>query len=73
MIRVLLNLYSLLIIVDAVLSYLPQYQEHSIAKKIKFFADFILNPIRRFLPKEWPVDVSPLVAIVFIRLVQLLW
>lgn len=73
LIRALLNLYALLIIVDAVLSHLPQFQDQSWSRKIKFFADFILSPIRKFLPRNWPVDVSPLVAIVLIRLVQLLW
>ena len=72
-IRPLLNLILILLIVDAILSYIPQVRQQGWAQKLKQGADIILNPIRKFLPKDWPVDVSPLVVIIIVKLVEFIW
>ena len=72
-IRPLLNLFLILLVVDAVLSYIPQVRQQVWAQKLKQGADFVLNPIRKFLPKVWPVDVSPLIVIIIVKLFELLW
>jgi YggT family protein len=72
-IRPLLNLFLILLVVDAVLSYIPQVRQQVWAQKLKQGADFVLNPIRKFLPKDWPVDVSPLIVIIIVKLFELLW
>ena len=72
-IRPLLHLVLILLIVDAILSYIPQVRQQTWAQKLKMGADFILNPIRKFLPKDWPVDVSPLVVIIVVMLIEWLW
>ena len=72
-IRPLLHLVLILLIVDAILSYIPQVRQQVWAQKLKMGADFILNPIRKILPKDWPVDVSPLVVIIVVMLIEWLW
>jgi len=73
MIRFLLNLYSLILVVDAILSYLPTVRAQVWAQKIKRTADFTLNPIRKILPPDLPFDVSPIVVILALRVVMALW
>jgi YggT family protein len=73
MIRSIINIYILILIVDVILSYLPQYRQTSWGQKIKQIADFTCAPIRKFLPQEWPVDFSPLIVIILLKLVEVLW
>jgi len=73
MIRALINLYMILIIIDTILSYLPQFRAQQWAMYIKKAADFTLNPVRKYMPKDLPVDVSPVVLIVALMLIQVLW
>ena len=73
MIRALLDFYILILIVDAILSYVPSMRRQIWAQKIKKVADFTCAPIRRYLPPDLPFDVSPLVVIVLIKLIQALW
>ncbi|MBL6988709.1 MAG: YggT family protein [Bacteriovoracaceae bacterium] len=73
MIRFLINLYILLIIVDTFLSYLPQFRHKIWAIKINKACDYSLAPIRRALPHKIPFDISPLVLIAILMLVQVLW
>lgn len=69
MIRFLLNIYILVIVADAVLSYMPQYRNHEYVVFIRKLANYSLNPVRKFLPAELPFDISPVVVIILIRLV----
>lgn len=73
MIRILLNLYILVIVVDIILSYLPQFKHKQWAISIRKAADFTCQPIRRILPPDLPVDVSGFIVIVGIRLIIGLW
>ncbi|MBF0298565.1 MAG: YggT family protein [Oligoflexia bacterium] len=57
MVRAIINLYILVIIADAVLSYLPQYRHKPWAQTIKKIADFSLDPIRKFLPRDLAFDI----------------
>jgi YggT family protein len=73
MIRLLLNLYVFIIIVHTVLSFLPQLAEHPIVINVRKIAEFSLKPVRQYLPKEWTIDVSPVVVILAIQLIKILW
>jgi YggT family protein len=77
MIRLLIDVYIGMIIVDAILSYFPQYKNKSWALKLRKVVDFSCAPIRRLLPPDLPFDFSPLVVILGIQLliflIQLLW
>lgn len=74
MIRFFLNLYIFIIIIDAVISYMPSnIKFHPYALKLKQLVDFTLAPIRKVLPPDLPIDISPLIAIILIRLLIAIW
>jgi YggT family protein len=73
LIRALIDLYILLIIVDSILGYLPQFRFRTWAIQIRRMADFTCAPIRRYLPGDLPFDFSPLVVIIGLKLIQVLW
>lgn len=71
--RYLIELYLIVIIVDSILGYVPQYRGKPWARKIKQAADFSLNPVRKVLPADLPFDFSPLVVILGLNLLMLLF
>ncbi len=71
--RYLIELYLIVIIVDSILGYFPQYRGKTWALKIKQAADFSLNPVRKVLPPDLPFDFSPLVVILGLNLLMLLF
>lgn len=73
MIRFLLNLYIFIIIIDSILSFMPQYKNHEYVKFVKSLANYSLNPIRKILPRDLPFDFSPLVVIILIRMIIVLF
>ena len=73
MISGLINLYIVLIIIDTVLSYLPQFRNQSWAQYIKKASDFTCNPVRKILPENLPADFSPLIVILGLELIKQLW
>ena len=73
MIRALLDLYTLLLIADVVLSYLPQYRYAPVVVYIRKASDLTCKPIRKLLPKDLPFDFSPLIVILIINLIKALW
>jgi YggT family protein len=73
LIRVLIDLYIFLLVVDIILSYLPQYRHHVAVTNIRRLADFTCAPVRRWLPKDLPFDFSPLIVITLLKLLELLW
>lgn len=68
MIRFLIDIYILVIIADVVISYLPQYSNQEWAKKVRQFAGYSLNPVRKLLPGDLPFDFSPIVVILLLQL-----
>tara|TARA_Y100000296_G_C5177160_1_gene260774 strand:- start:2951 stop:3175 length:225 start_codon:yes stop_codon:yes gene_type:complete len=73
-IRALIDLYILVLIVDVIVSYLPQYKHHPVAIKIKQLADFSCNPIRRVLPPhQIPFDISAIIVIAGLKVFEAIW
>ena len=72
MIRFVIDLYILLIIVDTVLSYLPQFRVERWAVFIRQVSGYSLNPVRKMIdrtfPNQLPFDLSPLVVILLLKL-----
>lgn len=69
MIKTAVEFYTLVIIVDGIMGYVPQYRHHEWGKKMRRAVDFVLNPLRRVLPKEMPFDFSPLIAVIIFSLI----
>ncbi len=67
-IRLIIDLYILLIIVDTIMSYLPQYRNQAWVSNIKKGADLTLKPVRKYMPPDLPFDFSPLAVIILLKL-----
>lgn len=73
-IRTILSLYIVIIIIDSILSYFPDYQSKDWRLKIKKMADLTCGPVREKLPDlHLPIDVSPIIVIFLIELFKILW
>ena len=73
LIRLFIYLYVWVIIINAVLSYFPQFKGKPWARKIKDLADITCKPIRGLMPKGLPFDFSPLVVIIALQLLVVLF
>lgn len=73
MIRFLINAYILVVILDAVLSYFPGLKGQSWVQILRQIADFTQKPIRKVLPPDMPIDLSPLIVILGLQLLMALW
>jgi uncharacterized protein YggT (Ycf19 family) len=62
-----------MIILDAIMSYFPQYQNQQWAKTLKKATDYTLKPIRKLLPNDLPMDFSPWIVVFLLNLVKILW
>ncbi len=67
-----LSLYSVLIIVTIVISWLGQSWRHPIIPLIYQLTEPVLSPLRRWLPAAGGFDFSPLVALIAIQFLRLL-
>lgn len=71
MISTLIDIYILVLIVDVILSYLPQYKSHPFTVRIRQMSDFTCEPVRRVLPpNEIPFDISPIVVIFILKILS---
>ncbi len=73
MIRLILNLYIIVLILDTLLTFMPKFKSHPVALYIKKAADLSLIPVRKMLPPDLPFDFSPMVVILFIQIFKALW
>lgn len=71
-IHAILQLYVYVIIVDAILSYMPQFRSQKWAEFIHKSADLTLKPIRELLPSGLPLDPSPMIVIILIQILMYL-
>ncbi|MEO6462495.1 MAG: YggT family protein [Candidatus Eisenbacteria bacterium] len=65
----LINLWSFIIIVSAVLTWIPSLDPyHPVVVTVRRLADLLCDPIRRFVPMEsLGIDLSPLLAILLLQ------
>lgn len=73
MIRLIIDIYVFVLIADAILSYLPQFNRSEWRHKIKQLSDFTCKPVRKLLPHNLPLDPSPIVVILALNLLKVLW
>lgn len=70
MLHNLLNLYIFIIIADVVMSYVPQMQVYKWARVIHKMADVSQKPIRDLLPRNLPLDPTPMIVIFLIQILM---
>ena len=72
MIRFVIDLYILIIVIDAVLSFLPQLRQEVWVLYVRQIAGYTVNPVRkiigRYMPDSLPFDISPLIVILGLKL-----
>ncbi len=73
MIRFLLNTYIVVLIIDSILSYFPQFDLMPARVVISKISEVTLKPIRKLLPDDIGFDFSPLIVIFAILLIEALW
>jgi len=65
---IVLNLWSFVVVVAAILSWLPIDPYHPAASVIRRLSDVICDPIRRMVPMHsLGIDLSPLFAILLLQ------
>lgn len=67
MIRFLIDVYIFVLIVDIILSYVPDLKGNQIVQIIRKMADASCRPVRKYLPPDLPIDFSPLIVILALR------
>ena len=70
----LIEILILLIIVDAVVSFVPnpEIQRHPFVIQLRKLTELPQRPIRKLLPPNLPFDPSPLVIILLLRMIAAL-
>lgn len=69
------NIVLLLILARIILSWLPQFRSNQIAEFVFGITEPILGPFQRLIPPVGMIDLSPMVAIIALAVIQqiLLW
>lgn len=69
-IQLFFNIVFLLILARILLSFLPQYRSNAIAEMVFGITEPILSPFQRLIPPIGMIDISPMVAILVLGVVQ---
>jgi uncharacterized protein YggT (Ycf19 family) len=70
MIHSLLQLLIFIIIIDALMSWVPQVRYQKWAQILHKIADAPQKPIREMLPMDLPIDPTPMIIIMLIQLLM---
>lgn len=72
MLHALINIFILMVLVDAVVSFVPNpnVQRHPLVLQLRKIVDVPQRPIRQLLPPNIPFDPSPLIIILVLRMVE---
>ena len=72
MLHSLINIFILMVLVDSVVSFVPNpnVQRHPVVIQLHRIVDIPLRPIRQLLPPNIPFDPSPIVLILLLRLLE---
>ncbi len=66
----LIDILVVLLIIHAILSWFQVDRSNPVVRFIDRVADYLLNPIRKFVPPFGGIDVSPIIAIAILYLLQ---
>lgn len=70
LIHLILQLYIYVIIFDVIMSYFPQARGQKWAEILHKIADAPQKPIREMLPKDIPLDPTPMIIIILIQMLM---
>ena len=66
----LIDLYSLIVLAAVIMSWLPGARHNALGRIVYRLTEPVLAPIRRALPPMAGLDLSPLVLLLVLRLLQ---
>jgi YggT family protein len=66
----LIDLYSLVIIAAALMSWIPLDPRHPVAAALRGLTEPVLAPIRRALPPMGGLDLSPMVLLIALQILK---
>lgn len=71
MIHALIDIFVILIVIDSVMSFVPnpQLQRHPVVLQLRKIVDVPMRPIRQLLPPNIPFDPSPIIVILLLRMI----
>jgi YggT family protein len=70
MLHWLLDLYSLVVIASVVLSWMSLPEDHPVVRVVHQLTEPVFTPLRRVLPTVGGFDLSPLIVLLAIGLLQ---
>lgn len=70
LIHLLLQLFIYILIIDVIMSYFPQVRHQKWAEILHKIADAPQKPIREMLPKDIPLDPTPMILIILIQMLM---
>ncbi|MBL7664911.1 MAG: YggT family protein [Bacteriovoracaceae bacterium] len=73
MIRLLLDIYAFIIILQIILSYVPAFRDQIWMFWLRKVCNFTQDPIRKILPPDLPFDFSAVVVVLIINIIKMLW
>ena len=73
MLTLLLDLYSIIVLVAVVISWMQLPPGHPIARFVHSVTEPVLDPVRRALPPMGGLDFSPMVLLIGLRMVRSLF
>ena len=73
MIRFLINIYICILVVDVILSFLPELRKYQAAQLIRKLSEPSCRLVRRYLPSDMGFDISHFIVIVILKLITYLW
>jgi YggT family protein len=70
MLHLLIELYSLVLLASVLLSWLPLDPDNPFVRAIRAVTEPVLEPIRRVLPPVAGLDLSPMLLLLALQLLQ---
>ena len=70
MIHWLIDIFILMVVIDAILSFVPnpEVRRHPVVIQLRKIVDVPQRPIRQLLPPNIPFDPSPIIIILLLRM-----
>ncbi len=65
-----MDLLVVLLIIHAILSWFHVDRDNRVVRFIDRIADYVLRPIRKFVPPFGGIDVSPIIAVAILYFLQ---
>ena len=72
MIHQILEILSIIVFIDTILSYFPQIRSQKWAFEMHKMVEVLLRPIRQILPRDMALDPSPMILIMVIQILKML-